>query len=813
MKSTILLSFTISAFCLFIGEILLAQSTKAPANEMSWWYDKPASKYWEGMPIATGRFAAMILGKTGEEQIVLNEETLWSGGPNNPNNPDGPRLLKEMQQCILNKEYLKADSISTAFNSRPMRVQHYQPMGNLNLLFDQNETKVQNYRRKLSMDSSLVTITYLFEGVAYKREIFASYPDQVIVMRITSSKPGSINVTGWMNSLQPSAVSTLEKGDLILKGGTRDLTEESYKDRKIPGKIKWQARVRVQNEGGKVSYPNISKDRNLPGIKISGASTVTFVMAGATNWVSWKDVSGNEKERCDNYLANASRKSYENLKKRHTKDYCPLFNSCRINLGTNEAATLNTSERMEQLRKGSFDPQFVAQYFQYGRYLMLAGAREKTLAFNNHNIWLNNMEGRWQGRWTLNINIQECYWPVESTNLSGLNESMLTFTEQLAQAGERTAREMYNCRGWVAHHGTDVWFNTAPTDGHPNASMWPMGGAWIMQQLFDHYLYNPDESYLKRIYPLLKGASEFFLDYLITDPKSGWLVTCPSSSPENWFFSGNKKETALSMGSSMDNQIIRNLFRNTIRAGKELGYESDLQTSLEKALARLPPHQIGKLGQLQEWIYDFEETDVKHRHMSQLFAFYPDDDITIYKTPELAKAVEKVLERKDDKYLGWSGAWKINLYARLQKPEAAYEILDRMLVDVSIHPREEDSKVTPSFEGNQAIQGVTAGVVEMLMQSHSGEISLLPALPKAWKSGKIIGLQARGGFGVDIEWENSQLKESVITSKFSQICRIRCKAAVEIITGKESLKSTLQNDGTLEFEAKAGQKYRITIKK
>lgn len=810
MKRPFLLSLLVFSFCLFFGENLYSQPTKFPANEMSWWYDKPASKYWEGMPIATGRFAAMVLGKTSEEQIVLNEETLWSGGPNNPNNPDGPRLIKEMQQCILNQEYLKADSISTQFNSRPMRVQHYQPMGNLNLVFDNpDESKVKNYKRKLSMDSSLVTITYQLEGISYKRELFASYPDQVIVMRLTSSKPGSIHVTGWMNSLQPSAVSKTEKQDLILTGGTRELTEESYAARLIPGKIKWQARIRVQNEGGKVSYPTISKDHNIPGIKISGATTVTFVIAGATNWVSWKDVSGNEKERCDNYLANASRKSFETLKKRHTDDYCPLFSSCRLNLGTNEAAALNTSERMELLRKGGVDPQFVSQYFQYGRYLMLAGAREKTMAFNNHNIWLNNMEGRWQGRWTLNINIQECYWPVESTNLSGLNESLLTFTEQLAQAGERTAREMFACRGWVAHHGTDVWFNTAPTDGHPNASMWPLGGAWIMQQLYDHYLYHPEVSYLKRIYPLLKGASEFFLDYMITDPKSGWLVTCPSSSPENWFLTGAKKQTSLSMGSSMDNQIIRNLFRNTIQAGKELGYDSELLTSLEKALAKLPPHQVGKLGQLQEWIYDFEEADPKHRHMSQLFAFYPDDDITLYKTPELAKAVEKVLERKDDKYLGWSGAWKINLYARLQKPESAYGILNRMLVDVSIHPREEDSKITPSFEGNQAIQGVTAGVTEMLMQSHSGEISLLPALPKAWKTGNISGLQARGGYGIDLSWENGKLKESVIAAKISNKCRIRTKQPVKVFSGNQVVKTTILSREVLEFDAKAGEKYRV----
>jgi alpha-L-fucosidase 2 len=419
------------------------------------------------------------------------------------------------------------------------------------------------------------------------------------------------------------------------------------------------------------------------------------------------------------------------------------------------------------------------------------------------------MEGRWQGRWTLNINIQECYWPVESTNLGRLNESLLTFTEMLAQSGQRTAREMYHCRGWVAHHGTDIWFNTAPTDGHPNATQWPMGGVWIMQQLYDHYQYLPDKEYLTRIYPLLKGASEFALDFLITDPKTGWLVTCPSSSPENWFEIGDQPKMALSMASAMDIQLIRNLFRNTISACKTLGLDSELQQQMGKALTKLPPHQIGRFGQLQEWFFDFDEADPKHRHMSQLFAFYPDDDITVYRNPDLARAVERVLERKDDKYLGWSGAWKINLYARLLKPEPAYEVLKRMLVDVSIHPRDEDSRITPSFEGNQAIQGVTAGIVELLMQSHSGEISLLPALPKAWLTGSIKGLQARGGYHVDLSWENGKLKESVIIAKFSDKCRIRAKQPVKILSGGQLINPTFVRDGVVEFETVAGQQYRV----
>jgi alpha-L-fucosidase 2 len=511
-------------------------------------------------------------------------------------------------------------------------------------------------------------------------------------------------------------------------------------------------------------------------------------LAGATSWKSWNDVSADEKVRCDRYITKAAGYNYSELKRRHLKDYMPLFASCKLDLGGGEAGLLTTTERMEKIRAGVADPLYVVQYFQYGRYLMLAGAREGTLAFNNHNMWLNNMEGRWQGRWTLNINLEECYWPVESTNLARLNESLLLFTEELAQAGRRTAKELYNCRGWVAHHGTDVWFNTAPTDRNREATIWPMGGAWLLQQLYDHYQYDPDKKYLERIYPLLKGSAEFFLDYLITDPATGYLVTCPSTSPENSFITAGGKLAAVTMGSTMDNELLRNLFGHTISAAKILGKDGDLCTELENAGKRLPPFRIGRFGQLQEWLEDFQESDTGHRHISHLFASYPDDAITLRKTPGLAEAVRVVLRRRGDINRGWSGAWKINQHARLEEPEAAYKILVPMLTDVSLHPRMEDSRITPSFEGNQGIQGITAGIAEMLMQSHSGEISLLPALPAEWPKGSVTGLRGRGGYTIDIRWDNGRLSEATLVSGVTQTCRLRIKGKVrvlKVIAGKK----------------------------
>ena len=791
------------------GQSLSSQSKNegVKQDEMCWWYNTPATKYWEGLPIGTGRFAGMVPGKTADEVIPFNDETLWTGGPYNPNNPDGPEIIKNIRRFVLDKDWVAANNEAKKLSSMPVSVQYYQPMGRLNVQFPGHDPgRVAKYTRKLSMDSALVTVSYQLEGVDYKREVFASYPDQVIVMRLTASKKGSINISTWISSLQPSATTHLENDVIVMDGTTIENTTNSYNLRILPAQMKWQSRLKIIQEGG-----SLTKDSDVDGNKIvvKNANSVTLILAGATNWKNWNDVSENEKEKCKVYISKAAQYSFSKLKERHIRDYFPLFHSCKIDLGKNENSNLTTSERMDKLRSGENDPLYISQYFQYGRYLLLAGARENTLAFNNHNIWLDDMEGRWRGRWTLNINIEECYWPVESTNLPNINESLLLFVENLAQAGARTAKELYGCRGWTAHHGTDIWFNTAPTDGDPQYATWPMGGAWLMEQLFEHYKYTRDTVYLKRIYPLLKGASEFFLDFLMTDPKTGWLVTCPSTTPENSFITDKGESCSVSMGTSMDNQIIRNLFRNCSMACKVLEKDGGMKQQLEDALTKLPPHQIGSFGQLQEWLYDFKELEPTHRHLSHLFAVYPDDDITLRKTPELAKAVNVVLERRGNINLGWSGAWKINLHARLEEPQLAYEVLKTMLTDVSIHPRAEDSRITPSFEGNQAIQGVTAGIAELLMQSHSSEISLLPALPKEWKDGGIQGLVARGAYNVTIFWHDGKLTRALIYPKFSSKCRIRTKVRAAIYSEGKEIKTERPELNVLEFNAEAGKSYEV----
>ncbi|MDR3229580.1 MAG: glycoside hydrolase family 95 protein [Puniceicoccales bacterium] len=785
---------------------------------MKWWYDTPATKYWEAMPIATGRFAAMIPGALGHEVIAFNDETLWTGGPYNPNNPEGPKLVKQIRELIFAHEYAKAHKLGWELNGFPTHEQLYQPMGRLNL--DYKGHKLANaklYKRALDMDNATVDVSYQLDGVNYSRRVFASYPDQVIVIRLTADQKGKINFSGWMSSIQPSAKARAEGNEIIIEGTTishkagKPGTDYGYRDGKwriLPPKMKWQSKARIINEGGTLTSENGK-------LTVANADAVTLVLAGATNWVNWNDVSGDEKKRCGDYIAKAVNYSYDELLKRHLDDYRPLFATCKLNLGTDIVPELTTSQAISRIRKGGFDPAYEARYFQYGRYLLLAGARENTLAFNNHNIWLDNLEGRWLGRWTLNINIQECYWPVENTNLPKVNESLLLFVENLAQAGKRTAKEVFDCRGWCGTLGTDVWFNTSPNDGNPLHSLFPLSGAWLMQQLYEHYLYDPDTEYLKRIYPLLKGATEFALDFLVKDPKSGYLGTCPAGSPENYFLDDKGKRAALTFAPACDIQIVRMLLRSYIAATKTLNIDSELSSQAAAALAQLPPHKIGRHKQLQEWFHDFKEAEVTHRHMMHLIATYPDDDITLRKTPEFAEAVKVALKRRGERNLGWTGAWRINLRARLEQPEMAYRDFRRLLTSVSIHPYAEDSRVTPSFEGNQAIQGITAGVAEMLLQSHSGEISLLPALPKQWLNGAVSGLRARGGFEISMEWKNGALAKAIINAKHDGQCRLRVKttagvpAKIKVFSGEREVKITQIGSALIEFAAKKGEQYVV----
>lgn len=740
---------------------------------MKWWYREPAAQYAEGFPLSNGRLAAMVYGRVRDELIPINDETLWTGDPYDPVNPEGRAALPEIRKMLMAGQYVEAQKLCDQLMGRPLSVQHYQPLCQLHLQFDHPDEAV-DYRRELDMDSAVARVTYRIGDTRYTREAFASYPDQVLVVRVTADKPESISLTARLTSVQPSASSGLGGHDGIdMNGGAETVTEGRSANPVIPAKMRWQASLRVIPEGGRVASGRMSGDETKTAafVSVTHANAVTFVLAAATNYVSWNDLSADPAVRVRSHMA-AAKTPYRELLARHLRDWQPQFRTCKLELGGEDTAQVDTTSRMERLREGTPDPLFAAQYFQYGRYLLLAVSRPGTLAFNNHNVWLDSMEVHWQGRWTLNINIQECYWPAENTNLPQTNEALLAFVESLAQSGARTARELYGCRGWVAHHGTDIWMNTAPTD-YTGPGIWPMGGAWLVNELWNHYEFKPDREYLKRLYPLLKGSSQFFLDFQIEEPQHHWLVTAPSISPENSFFTPDGQKTQVCMGPTLDNQLLRDLFGHTAEASRVLGVDADLRAQVEAARTRLPPTRVGKLGQIQEWLDDFPESEVTHRHLSPLYGCYPSHQISEQRDQELARAVRVTLERRADVNLGWSGAWKINLYARLGDGEHAHAIVSKMLTEVTLNAKPQDRARVPSFEGNQGIQGVTAGIAEMLLQSHDGTVHLLPALPKAWPDGRVMGLRARGDFEVDESWQKGVLKQACIKSKQGGPCVLR----------------------------------------
>jgi len=794
-----------------------------PTTDMGWWYRTPAAKFWEGTPIATGRFGAMLYGRVRDEIIPFNDETLWTGQPYDPVNPKALPSLPEIRRLLAEEKFGEAAELAANLLSHPVPVvQTYQAMGRLHLQFDGHEA-VEDYRRELDLDAAIARVEYRIGPARFKREAFASYPDQVVVIRLTCSQPGQLTFNTRLSSLHPSAVSRIEGTDTVrMAGGVSEPNPE------IPSRMRWEARVRVIPEGG--AMRTFTDPQHGAIVRVEQADAVTIVLAGATNYRSWRDISADPAARCADYLAGAGRHPFPALRQRHLDDYQPLFRACQLDLGTTDAAREDTTTRLERLRRGGVDPKFTSQYFQYGRYLLIADSRPGTMAFNNHNIWLDDLKGRWRGRWTLNINIQECYWPAESTGLQSTVASLHDFIADLAASGARTARGNYGARGWTAHHGTDGWMNTAMTD-RVFHGMAPTMGIWLVQHLWEHYLHDPNPDTLRRIYPLLKGAAEFGLDLLVEDPGTKWLVTSPSGSPENGFVLINGRarlhdgsprpadavRNSICNGAAMDSQLLRDVFRQVIAAATTLGVDEGLRRELAAALPRLPPDQVRSDGQLMEWLKPYQEFDPRHRHVSHLYAAYPGSQITRRGTPELAEAVRKVLVAKGDNR-GWSAAWKINLYARLGDAESCHRITRMMETDISIHPAPEDSDRVPSMEGNQAIQGYTAGIVEMLLQSHvpiagaepAFELELLPALPRAWANGSIRGLRARGGVGVDLAWREGKLDTATLRIRRAGPCRIRSATPLAIARDGRPIAVREVEPGVMEFTAEANAVYTLS---
>lgn len=763
------------------------------------------------MPLGNGRLGAMVFGGTAAERVQFNESTLWGGSPHDYSNPEAGKHLPDLRRLIFAGKINEAQGLADRMLGNPACQKPYQPLGDLRLRFPGHEN-VERYRRSLDLDQALATTTYRIGGVDFKREVFISAPDQAMVVHLTASKPGRITVDVGMDTPHSGVhgavmgKDTLQlAGRLLPRAGEQNWSSGWDK----PG-LRFEARVRVLAKGGTTAG---SADR----VKVRDADSVTLVLCAATSFRNYQDMGADPAERLDQAMSAATARNFSELRQNHLADYQPLFRRVAVDLGTSPTAALPTDRRIAGFNSED-DPALAALYYQFGRYLLLASSRPGGQPANLQGIWNQELWPPWSSKWTTNINAEMNYWAAETANLPECHEPLFDLIDDLRLSGQKTAREWYGCRGFVVHHNTDLWRGTAPVDG--SWGLWPMGGVWLVQHLWEHYAFSGDLEFLRqRAYPAMKESAIFVLDFLTEAPEGtafpGTLVTCPSYSPENSYQLPSGGEGSLTYAATMDLQIISELFARSVTAAAILGVDGDLAKELQDARRRLPPLQIGRQGQLQEWIGDWDgtATDQEHRHLSHLYAMMPGQTITPRETPRYAAAVRKSLERRGDGGMGWSKAWKVGLWARLGEGDRALSLVAG-LIRSSTLPSMLDNGPPYQIDGNF---GACAGIGEMLLQSRAageatlddaggrirggfgGEasINLLPALPEAWRTGSFRGLRARGGFEVDCTWRDGRLTGARIRSKHGGSCQVRYRD--KMITLETKKGQSIHLDGELKF--------------